>query len=140
MCKAAIHDAKHCFTSEYRDIKNIWIKDEKQFDFFTSMFGGGPAYIFYFIKTLVSITRKSGFESKPASKLVLSLLHGASKFLEKNDEEIDSHILKVASKGGTTEEVLNYFSRKDRLYNLVSSAITKGSKKSETLRKQFSKV
>ena len=118
----------------------IWIKDEKQFDFFTSMFGGGPAYIFYFIKTLVSITRKSGFESKLASKLVLSLLHGASKFLEKNDEEIDSHISKVASKGGTTEEVLNYFSSKDRLYKLISSAIIKGSKKSEILRKQFSKV
>jgi pyrroline-5-carboxylate reductase len=118
----------------------IWLKDEKQFDFFTSMFGGGPAYIFYFIQTLISITRKSGLEPKLASDLVMSLLHGASKFLEKNDEEIDSHISKVASKGGTTEEVLYYLSSNDRLYNLVSSAIMKGSEKSEALRKQFSKV
>ncbi|MDC3091137.1 NAD(P)-binding domain-containing protein [Rickettsiales bacterium] len=119
---------------------NIWLKDEKQFDFFTSMFGGGPAVIFYLIKTLISITKKSGFETKLASDLVMSLFNGTSKFLEKYDGNIDFHISRVASKGGTTEEILNYFSRKDRLLNFISRGITKGSEKSKLLKKQFSKI
>lgn len=119
---------------------NMWLKDEKQFNFFTSMFGGGPAVIFYFIKILVSITKKSGFETKIASDLVMSLFNGTSKFLEKYDENIDFHISRVASKGGTTEEILNYFSKKDRLLNFISSGIKKGSEKSKLLKKKFSKI
>ena len=34
--------------SEFGDI--IWVKKEEKIDFFTAMFGGGPAYFFLYFK------------------------------------------------------------------------------------------
>ena len=118
----------------------IWLNDENKFDFFTSMFGGGPAYLFYILDEMISLTIENGIDSKSAKKLVFSLLHGTSEYIKVNDQELKNHISKVASKGGTTQEVLKNFSKKNQLYNLLKNSIRKGTEKSEVLRKNIKQV
>ena len=47
---------------EFGDI--IWVKKEEKIDFFTAMFGGGPAYFFYILSCFNKIIKKNGFTKK----------------------------------------------------------------------------
>ena len=46
-------------------------------------------------------------------------------------------IKKVASKGGTTEKALMYFSKNDKLEHIINDAIKKAEKKSKDLSKYY---
>ena len=117
----------------------VKIEDEKKMDFFTAMFGGGPAYIFFILDILMKIIKKNGFTDKDSLVLLNSLLEGAIKKLQKGNIDFKSEISEVASRGGTTEEALNVFSQKDRLLNLFNKAISAATNKSIKISKNLNK-
>ena len=113
--------------------KNLWLKKENEMNFFTAIFGGGPAYFFYFINILTEISIKKGISPSVASDLVMNLLKGTYEYLNINEEKLSTQISKVTSKGGTTEEAINLFKDKNKFYNLFYSALNKAEKKSKKI-------
>ena len=140
----AIFSNKNINISERKKINSLfnclgellWLKKENDMNFFTALYGGGPAYFFFYIKTLIEISKSYGLEECDSKKLVLNLLKGTYKFLEKNkNDDIDKHIRKVTSKGGTTEEAIKFFEENTNFYSLMKRAVKKAEKKSFTLSK-----
>ena len=43
----------------------IWVNKEEKIDFFTAMFGGGPAYFFYILNCFNEIIKKIGNDKIP---------------------------------------------------------------------------
>ena len=55
---------------------NLWLNKENEINFFTAMFGGGPAYFFYFLNVILRIAKDHGIPKKKAEKLLKNLLAG----------------------------------------------------------------
>ena len=55
----------------------IWMKKENKLDFFTAMFGGGPAYLFFILECFHRLNRKNGISSDNSILLITSLIEGA---------------------------------------------------------------
>ena len=113
--------------------KNIWLKKEDEMNFFTALFGGGPAYIFFFLKILTEISIEKGIKPNIAFDLVKNLLKGTFEYLNINENNLSSQISKVTSKGGTTEEAVNFLKYKDRLYKLILNSLSKAENKSKKI-------
>ena len=111
-----------------------WIKKEEHMNLFTALYGGGPAYFFYFLKTLTEISTSNGIKHSDSQKLILSLLKGTNNFLNKNkNNSMEKLISKVTSKGGTTVEAINYLEKDKVFFKIFKTAILKAKKKSEYL-------
>ena len=112
----------------------IWLKKENQMDFFTAFFGGGPAYLSFFLDILSKILIKKGFNQQLSKELVLILANGTLEMLGKNFDFNDL-IKKVASKNGTTEKALNFLKLDNDLLLLITKAIYKAEKRSRAISK-----
>ena len=113
-----------------------WLEKEEEMDFFTAIFGGGPAYLFYITNVLIDISSELGIKKEIALNLVFSLINGVSQYLKKNKrKDLSLLINKVASKGGTTEEALKYFAEDNTLKKVFVNAINRASQKSKELGK-----
>ena len=79
---------------------------EADMDAVTAVSGSGPAYIFYYIESMIEAGVKSGLSSADASELVLTTIKGAVKLLEDRGDSPE-HLRKlVTTPGGTTEAAL----------------------------------
>ena len=113
--------------------ETIWLDKESDINFITAFFGGGPAYFFLFLKTLTEILHKKIKDKNICNRLILKLLIGTNKYIEKNDMNFSSNISKVASKGGTTEQAINYLNEDKKFQNLIYNAINLAEKKSREM-------
>ena len=111
----------------------LWLKKESELDFITAFFGGAPAYFFLFLSIIQKVLRKKNLDPSLEKSLILKLLKGTNKYLKKNNTSFDVLISKVASKGGTTEEALNFLNKDNQFFNLFDSAINLATKKSKSL-------
>ncbi|NVM21439.1 MAG: pyrroline-5-carboxylate reductase [Desulfobacterales bacterium] len=80
--------------------------DEEDLDAVTALSGSGPAYVFYFIESLVEAGAGLGLRPSRALTLTLETIKGAVKLLEETGEAAASLREKVTSRGGTTEAAL----------------------------------
>lgn len=87
----------------------------------TAISGSGPAYFFYFVKTLIQAGEDIGLSKPVAARLVKATIMGAAAMLAATELEVDELIAIVASKGGTTEAALDRFEQGG-----VSDIITRG--------------
>ena len=117
--------------------KVIWLKNEEQMDFFTSFFGGGPAYVSLFIEVLIEILTKKKFDRTTSKKLVFNLIHGTLTLLKTNNFDCNELIDKVASKKGTTEEALKVLNKNKIFYSLIKKAILAAEQKSKKISKDL---
>ena len=116
-------------------IKNIFktvghVKEinENEMHLFTSIFGSGPAYIMYFIESIIDSGDFESITSEEKSLLVLNLLNSTSKMLFLN-EDIKKLRSKVTSKGGTTEAAITIF-EENKLSETIKKAIESAKNKS----------
>tara|TARA_B100000963_G_C22575039_1_gene647993 strand:+ start:159 stop:965 length:807 start_codon:yes stop_codon:yes gene_type:complete len=117
--------------------KCIWLNNEKKMDFFTAMFGGGPAYFFYILDCFDKIIRKNGIKVDDSLSLLTTLLEGTLIKLKSRNVDFKKSIRKVASQGGTTEEALKVFDKNSALFNLFNTAINSAKQKSSQISKQL---
>ena len=110
----------------------IWLKEEKKIDFFTALYGGGPAYFFYFLNILVNVSKQNNIGINKSTELVLSLLDGTMKFVKKNGSDFPKLIQKVTSPNGTTEKAIEIF-EKNKLSKIFDKAIMKAEKRSKDI-------
>ena len=90
----------------------LWVKKESDLDIVTAISGSGPAYIFYFIDTMIKSAVELGLDKKNAKKLVIQTVIGSGK-AGKSIDNFAEQISKVASKGGTTEAAINLLNKKN---------------------------
>tara|TARA_B100000886_G_scaffold317842_1_gene257395 strand:- start:12 stop:815 length:804 start_codon:yes stop_codon:yes gene_type:complete len=115
----------------------IWLNKEEKIDFFTALYGGGPAYFFYFLNILVNLSQQNNISLNQSVRLVLSLLNGATKFIKKNGNNFPKLIKKVTSPKGTTEKAIEIF-EKNNLYNIFNKAIISAEKRAKDLSERTS--
>ncbi len=77
---------------------------------------------------------KGGLDFNQSKELAIATMIGASKMVDKSDENIDVLIDKVCSKGGTTIQAIDTFKRNQILEGIVEG-IEKCRKRSEELSK-----
>ncbi|QTY27019.1 pyrroline-5-carboxylate reductase [Flavobacterium sp. CS20] len=86
---------------------SIHVKDEDFINKSTGISGSGPAYIFYFMQSMLEVAKKMGFSDNDSKVLVSNTFEGAVKLFNDSDLSPETWMDRVASKGGTTRAALD---------------------------------
>lgn len=87
--------------------KSIQVSSEKFIDASTGISGSGPAYVFYFMQSMMEAALQMGFSKKDSTVLVSQTFTGAVELFNQSNLSPNSWMEKVASKGGTTRAALD---------------------------------
>ena len=87
--------------------KSIRVSDENFIDASTGISGSGPAYVFYFMQSMMEAALQMGFSKKVSSVLVSETFTGAVELFNQNNLSPNTWMDRVASKGGTTQAALD---------------------------------
>ncbi|MCM4170681.1 pyrroline-5-carboxylate reductase [Arenibacter sp. TNZ] len=87
--------------------KSIFVSSEKFIDASTGISGSGPAYVFYFMQSMMEAALNMGFSANDSKVLVSQTFEGAVDLFNQSDLSPNSWMEKVASKGGTTRAALD---------------------------------
>ena len=87
--------------------KSILVSDETFIDASTGISGSGPAYVFYFMQSMMEAALLMGFTSNVSRILVSQTFTGAIELFNQNNLSPNTWMDKVASKGGTTRAALD---------------------------------
>lgn len=101
----------------FNRLGNAHVLGEKYFDAFTALIGSGPAYVYYFLESLVDAGVTLGLPRKEATDMVSSLLSGSVALLEKQGKSPSLLKEAICSPAGTTIAGVNELDR-----NAVKSA------------------
>lgn len=86
---------------------SIHVNTEKFIDASTGISGSGPAYVFYFMQSMLEAALKMGFSEYDSKVLVSNTFEGAVELFNQSDISPQSWINRVASKGGTTQAAID---------------------------------
>ena len=87
--------------------ESIHVENERFIDASTGISGSGPAYIFYFMQSMLEAALKMGFSTNDSRTLVTNTFEGAVKIFNESDLSPETWMDRVASKGGTTRAALD---------------------------------
>ncbi|MFC2110033.1 pyrroline-5-carboxylate reductase [Bacteroidota bacterium] len=87
--------------------KSIEVADENFIDASTGISGSGPAYVFYFMQSMMEAAEKMGFSKETATVLVSQTFKGAVELFNQSSISPSQWMDMVASKGGTTQAALD---------------------------------
>lgn len=87
--------------------KSMEVDTEKFIDASTGISGSGPAYVFYFMQSMMEAALQMGFSKKDSTVLVSQTFTGAVELFNQSNLSPNSWMEKVASKGGTTRAALD---------------------------------
>ena len=118
----------------FKSTGEIMFLDEKLFDSMTSISGSGPAYVYYFIKSMIDAGVQGGLSFDESKALTMQTFKGAIAMVENAKDSLDVLIDKVCSKGGTTIQAINSFNQ-DGVDMAIAKGIDKCKKRSEELSK-----
>ena len=91
--------------------KSVYVENEKLIDAATAISGSGPAYVFYFMQSMIKSAIDLGFNESEAELLVNQTFMGSVAIQNSYSLSNEEWIAKVASKGGTTERALQTFAK-----------------------------
>ena len=112
--------------------KSVYVEDESLINAATAVSGSGPAYVFYFMQSMIDAALKLGFTKSQAQLLVKQTFLGAVNLYSTNSNSIEEWIRKVSSKGGTTEQAILSFEA-DELNEKIIKAVLKANEKAVEL-------
>jgi len=101
----------------------VWVPTEQGLDDITCISGSGPAYVFYFIESLMQAAEEVGFSEVDARNLALSTFDGAIELARNSALPVSSLRANVTSKGGTTERALARFEQEGVKAAIVAGAM-----------------
>ncbi|AJR03821.1 pyrroline-5-carboxylate reductase [Siansivirga zeaxanthinifaciens] len=87
--------------------KSIQVDNENLIDASTGISGSGPAYVFYFMQSMMEAAMQMGFSKNDATLLVSQTFTGAVELFSQSNLSPNSWMDRVASKGGTTRAALD---------------------------------
>jgi len=103
--------------------KAIYAEEEASIDSATAISGSGPAYVWFFMNSLMEAAQEMGFTYSESELLVSQTILGAMELYAANDLTCQEWIKRVASKGGTTEAAMETYTE-----NGLFSRIKEGAK------------
>lgn len=86
---------------------SIHVETENFIDASTGISGSGPAYVFYFMQSMLEAALKMGFSDYDSKVLVSNTFEGAIELFNQADLSPEKWINRVASKGGTTRAAID---------------------------------
>ncbi|MCX7550833.1 pyrroline-5-carboxylate reductase [Xanthomarina sp. F2636L] len=86
---------------------SIHVDTEKFIDASTGISGSGPAYVFYFMQSMLDAALKMGFSDYDSKVLVSNTFEGAIELFNQSNISPETWINRVASKGGTTQAAID---------------------------------
>ena len=89
--------------------KSLYFDKEDLLNGVTAISGSGPAYVYYFMQSMIDAAVKMGFSVSEAETLVEQTFMGAIHLLNNNNFSCKEWIGRVSSRGGTTEAALQNF-------------------------------
>lgn len=81
----------------------MWVDDEEHMHAVTAVSGSAPAYMFYFIESMVDGAVALGLDKEQASALAMQTMLGAAKMAMNSDDAPAELRRKVTSPNGTTQ-------------------------------------
>ena len=112
--------------------KSIYVENENLLNAATAISGSGPAYVFYFMQSMINAAVQLGFKESEAELLVNQTFMGSVAIQNSFSLSNEEWIKRVASKGGTTEKALEVF-KKGNVENEIIAAIIAANKRAEEL-------
>ncbi|GLR19455.1 pyrroline-5-carboxylate reductase [Portibacter lacus] len=101
--------------------RSIHVSDENFIDASTGISGSGPAYVFYFMQSMMEAALQMGFSPSVSKLLVSQTFTGAIELFNQSNLSPNSWMEKVASKGGTTQAALDSM-HNNRVGELIKEA------------------
>lgn len=89
--------------------RSVKVNNENFIDASTGISGSGPAYVFYFMQSMMEAALQMGFTENVSRVLVSQTFTGAVELFNKHSLSPNSWMEMVASKGGTTRAALDSF-------------------------------
>ena len=111
--------------------KSLWVGKESEIDSITAISGSGPAYVYYIMNAMIDAAVELGLSKSVAQELVAQTIIGAGE-TGKDIKNLESEIIKVSSKGGTTEKAIDVFKQK-KLDTIIKQAVKAAHKRSKEL-------
>jgi pyrroline-5-carboxylate reductase len=87
--------------------KSILVSNENLIDASTGISGSGPAYVYYFMQSMMEAALQMGFSKNDSKVLVSQTFTGAIELFNQSNLSPYSWMEKVASKGGTSQAALD---------------------------------
>ena len=114
----------------------LWLDDEAQLDAVTALSGSGPAYVFYFIESMIEAGVEMGLTREQAHKLAVATFVGSAALAESSDDSPEILRARVTSKGGTTYAALTSMEQ-DRIKPLFIRAMHAAKHRASELGDEF---
>ncbi len=84
----------------------MWVDDEQHMHAVTAVSGSAPAYVFYFIESMIDGGIALGLDKEQASALAMQTMLGAAKMAMDSDDAPSELRRKVTSPNGTTQAAI----------------------------------
>ena len=134
ICKNAVVDNKR-FANVCRlfsSIATVSVMDEELLNPIISVSGSSPAYVYYFIKSMLDGALSQGISEEQALPLIIRTVIGAAKMVANADCSVDELIHRVCSPNGTTLEAMNVL-RSASFSDIVQKAMLACSERAEEI-------
>ena len=87
--------------------QHLWVQQEADLDAVTALSGSGPAYVFYFIESMMQAAQDMGLSAEQGRQLALATFGGATSLAAQSGDAPSVLRERVTSKGGTTYAALS---------------------------------
>lgn len=84
----------------------MWVEDEEHLHAVTAVSGSAPAYMFYFLESMIDRGVALGLDNEQASALAMQTMLGAAKMAMDSDDVPSELRRKVTSPNGTTQAAI----------------------------------
>ncbi|MBT8231319.1 MAG: pyrroline-5-carboxylate reductase [Saprospiraceae bacterium] len=89
--------------------KTLNLEKEETLNATTAISGSGPAYVYFFMDSIIKVAEKLGLSKSEANLLVKQTFLGAIELFQQNSISCQEWIDVISSKGGTTEAAIEKF-------------------------------
>ena len=99
-------EQKDCIHELFRQLGEVHVLKESFFDAFTALEATGPAYVFYFMESMVEAGVAVGFTRKQSREMIVSLLEGSAKMARESQQSAAVLREMVTSPAGTSSAAM----------------------------------
>lgn len=114
--------------------ETITFNKESELDWVTALSGSGPAYVFFFLESLIDVAALGGLSKEKAKQLALATAQGAVALARRQKTDLKTLRERVTSKGGTTEAALKVLKGK-KWSQTLKQAVAAAAKRAGHLRR-----
>ena len=116
----------------------MWVENEEQMHAVTAVSGSAPAYMFYFLESMIDGAVALGLNKEQASALAMQTMIGAAKMAMESDDAPAELRRKVTSPNGTTQAAVESM-QANEIGRQISEAMKACSDRSQALSEEMSK-